>query len=139
MSVQVTVDCANPHPLADWWADLLGWLVEPQDAVFIQRMVEEGQATPDETTVHRGQLVWSTGAAIVPPDGVRAPRILFVQVPEGKVVKNRVHLDLRPDSPDLEALRDRAMERGAVPIGEGHQGPHSWVVFTDPEGNEFCL
>lgn len=138
-TVQVTVDCSNPHSLADWWAGLLEWSVEPQDAEFIQRMVDEGHATPEETTEHKGRLVWRTGAAIVAPEGVGAPRILFVEVPEGKVVKNRVHLDLRPDSTDLEGMRARAVVLGAVAIGGGRQGPHSWVVFADPEGNEFCL
>jgi hypothetical protein len=138
-TVQVTFDCTDPHRLADWWADLLEWSVEFQDPAFIRRMIDEGHATPDETLEHNGHLVWRAGAAIMPPENVRAPRILFVQVPEGKAVKNRVHLDLRPDSLDLEAARARAVERGAVPVGDGRQGPHSWVVFTDPEGNEFCL
>jgi hypothetical protein len=138
-AIQVTFDCTDPHSMADWWAALLDWSVEPQDPAFIQRMIDEGHATADEAIEYHGHLVWRTGAAIVPPDGVRAPRILFVHVPEGKAVKNRVHLDLRPESVDLEAARARAVERGAVAIGGGRQGPHSWVVFTDPEGNEFCL
>lgn len=138
-TVQVTFDCSEPHPLAAWWAALLGWDVEPQDAAFIRRMIDEGHATEAETIVYEGNLVWRTGAAVTPPEGARAPRILFVEVPEGKVVKNRVHLDLRPDSDDREADRARAVEMGAVAIGSGRQGPHSWVVFTDPEGNEFCL
>lgn len=139
MSVQVTIDSAHPHRQADWWAELLGWSVEPQDAAFIRRMVDEGQATVEETAEHDGRLVWRAGAAINAPEHIRAPRILFVEVPEDKTVKNRVHLDLRPAAEDAEAARARAMELGAVPIGSGQQGPHAWTVFSDLEGNEFCL
>jgi len=57
LTVQVAVDCREPHALADWWAETLGWTVEPQDADFIRRMVAEGHATADETTEHAGRLV----------------------------------------------------------------------------------
>jgi hypothetical protein len=139
-TVQVVVDCAEPHPLADWWAAALGWEVEAQDEEFIRSMVDQGLATDAETTRHRGALVWVTGAAIQHPERLAgAPRILFQQVPEAKTVKNRVHLDLRhPDAPSL-AERDRLLALGAVEIGGASQGPHSWVVLTDPEGNELCL
>ena len=54
-------------------------------------------------------------------------------------VVDRVHLDLRPGvTPTLEEL-DRLLGLGATRIGEGSQGPHAWVVLTDPEGNELCL
>ena len=76
---QVTVDCADPHELADWWAETLGWEVEPQDEAFIRRMVAEGHADESETMLHRGALVWRAGAAIVAPDelGPGSPRVLF--------------------------------------------------------------
>jgi hypothetical protein len=139
-AVQVVVDCSDPHPLADWWAEVLGWEVEPQDEAFIRSMVDQGFATEAETTHHHGKLVWATGSAIRHPEGLdRAPRILFQQVPEPKTVKNRVHLDLRPGvDPTLDEL-DRLLGLGATRIGEGSQGPHAWVVLTDPEGNELCL
>ena len=103
-------------------------------------LVQATVATEAETTHHRGKLVWATGSAIQHPDGLdRAPRILFQQVPEPKTVKNRVHLDLRPGGdPTLEEL-DRLLGLGATRIGQGSQGPHAWVVLTDPEGNELCL
>jgi hypothetical protein len=138
MTVQVTVDCSDPHRLAAWWAELLGWQVEPQDAAFIQRMIDGGYAAAEDAIVVDGRLVWRTGCAINAPDGTPAPRILFQWVPEEKTTKNRVHLDLRAGS-DTEPARARAVEMGAVAIGGGQQGPHSWVTFTDPEGNEFCL
>jgi hypothetical protein len=139
-TVQVVVDCAEPHPLADWWAEALGWQVEPQDADFIRSMVDQGFATEAETTTHRGALVWATGAAILHPEGTdRAPRILFVQVPEPKTVKNRVHLDLRSTAEPSDAERERLLALGATELWRGQQGPQSWVVLTDPEGNELCL
>ncbi|BAN01181.1 VOC family protein [Ilumatobacter coccineus] len=142
-TVQVTFDCRDPHPLADWWAETLGWEVEPQDEAFIRSMIEQGHATDDDTTTHRGALVWREGAAIRPPDPAVAgqPRLLFAQVPEEKSTKNRVHLDLRTglDDAALDALRDSLVERGATIVGGGRQGPHAWITMTDPEGNEFCV
>jgi len=143
-SIQVVIDCAAPHDLADWWAETLGWEVEPQDEAFIRSMIEQGFATDAETTVHNGSLVWGSGTAVVPgePAGAGQPRLLFQQVPEQKTVKNRIHLDLRPgaaDAVDLDELRKRLVERGAIEVGGGQQGPHSWVTYADPEGNEFCV
>lgn len=141
LSVQVTVDCADPHVLADWWAETLGWQVEPQDEAFIRSMIDQGFATEAETRVYGGRLVWRTGAAInPPPEHGQQLRLLFQEVPEAKSVKNRVHLDLRvPEGEDVEAVRTRLLERGATRLHEGRQGPHSWVTMTDPEGNEFCV
>ena len=137
---QVCVDCSDPHALAAWWADTLGWAVEPQDEGFIRQMVDAGYATEAETRVVDGKLVWRSGCAIQPPEGEVWPRVLFQEVPEAKSVKNRLHLDLRTGlaGDELDALRASLVERGATKVGEGRQGPHSWVVFTDPEGNEFC-
>ena len=142
------VDAAAPHDLAEWWAETLGWEVEPQDAEFIRSMIDQGFATEDDTTVHRGSLVWKTATAIGPasPTSSAQPRILFQLVPEAKTVKNRIHLDLRHDRAgdgtgefDLDAFRASLVERGAVEVGSGQQGPHRWTVFADPEGNEFCV
>jgi len=140
-TVQVTIDCADPHELAAWWAETLLWEVEPQDEGFIRSMIEQGHATEAETRTYRGALVWREGAAIVPSGGpgVGQPRILFQLVGEPKSVKNRVHLDVRPTVDDLEALRAGLVERGATIVGGGRQGPHEWVTFADPEGNEFCV
>ena len=139
--VQVVIDCADPHALADWWADALGWQVEPSDPDFIRKMISEGYASEDETTTHNGTLVWKEGAAINHPGGRESgrPRILFQQVPEPKTVKNRVHLDLRPDVADREAEVQRLVDNGATMLHRGQQGPHTWVTMTDPEGNELCL
>ena len=61
------------------------------------------------------------------------PRYFFVLVPEGKVVKNRVHLDLAADDPAAEVARLVAL--GAVAVRE-YDG---WTQMADPEGNEFCV
>jgi hypothetical protein len=135
---QVTIDCSAPHELADWWAETLGWQVEPQDAAFIRRMIDGGQASEADTTTHRGALVWKVGAAITSPDPGR-PRVLFQLVPEAKTVKNRVHLDLRVGEERHEAEVARLVGRGATELSRGSQGPYRWVVLADPEGNEFCL
>lgn len=143
LGVQVAVDCLDPHPLADWWAEALGWQVEPQDESFIRQMVEGGHATEADTTTHRGSLVWRDGAAIVAPSGTEGPcpRILFQRTDQPRQGKNRVHLDLRALDPatDLAAIRRRLEEHGATRLWEASQGPHSWVTFADPEGNEFCI
>ncbi len=136
---QVTIDSADPHALADWWADALKWEVESSDEDFIRQMVAQGYATEEETTTHRGVLVWKTGAAIRHPNGLAAaPRVLFQRVPETKTVKNRVHLDLRVGDDDAESVADAMVANGAVMSHRGQQG-HTWVTLTDPEGNEFCV
>jgi Glyoxalase-like domain len=137
LDFQVVVDCADPHGLADWWAETLGWQVEPQDEAFIRTMVEAGHATEADTTIHRGALVWRSGAAVNSPDPGR-PRVLFQLVPEGKTGKNRLHLDLRTGD-ERDAVVARLLERGATKLHDGAQGPFRWVTLADPEGNEFCV
>ena len=79
---QVAVDCADPHTLAGWWAETLGWQVEPSDEAFIRRMISAGYATANDTKVHNGALVWTEGAAICHPDGTqRAPSGFTKKVP----------------------------------------------------------
>ena len=135
---QVTIDCSAPHELADWWAETLGWQVEPQDESFIRRMVETGAASDDDTTWHRGALVWKVGAGLTSPDPGR-PRVLFQRVPEPKTVKNRVHLDVRVGADRREGEVARLVARGATQLWRGAQGPYAWVTLADPEGNEFCV
>ncbi|CAL8974805.1 hypothetical protein PROP_01526 [Propionicimonas sp. T2.31MG-18] len=144
VSFQVVVDCADPHELAQWWADTMGWDLEPTNEDFIRRMIAEGYAGEADTRQWRGQLWWATGAAITQPgapDGGACRRILFQQVPEAKAGKNRVHLDLRVTAtgPDLDASRDALLARGASYLHEGSEGPHRWYTMADPEGNEFCI
>lgn len=137
--IQLAVDSADPHEQAHWWAEALGWNVEPQDEAFIQSMVDQGNASDDDVRTFRGKLVWRIGAAITHPSG-HQPRVLFQEVPEAKSTKNRVHWDLRTADGKADAADvERLVNLGAKRIGEGQLGPSRWVVLADPEGNEFCV
>ncbi len=68
------------------------------------------------------------------------PGLLFLRVPEDKAVKNRLHLDLRPqDGSDQAAELERLLAMGARRVDVGQGSDVTWVVLADPEGNEFCL
>lgn len=137
---QVVQDSADPHTQADWWAETLGWEVEAQDEAFIRRMIDQGFASEADTTVHKGALVWKEGAAIHHPDGLeRAPRVLFQLVPEKKTIKNRMHLDVRIGTDEVETTVEKLTARGARFLYNGRQGPHTWVTMADPWDNEFCV
>ena len=139
---QVAVDAADPHTLADWWAETLGWVVEPTDEAFIRKMIASGYASEADTLTHNGSLVWKDGAAIRHPDSPEQGnrrRVLFQAVPEAKVVKNRVHLDVWVGADNVETQMKQLAGRGASFLHRGQQGPHSWVTMADPEGNEFCI
>ena len=71
-----------------------------------------------------------------PEDGV-SPDMLFLRVPEAKQVKNRLHIDLRPEDQAQEVARAESLGARRVDIGQGDSV--SWVVMADPEGNEFCI
>jgi glyoxalase superfamily protein len=139
--IQVTFDCADPAALAAFWAHALGGVVpDPPDGSESWDAFLEARGVPPE---HRNDA-----SAVEDPDGKRA-RIFFQRVPEGKVAKNRVHLDLRAavgltGEERMAALEEAAADlvgHGATRVarvepgglGAGH------VVMQDPEGNEFCL
>ena len=76
--------------------------------------------------------------AIIRSDAPGFPRLVFVQVPEAKTVKNRLHLDLATD--DMEATAKRVVELGGSVVEERSRGPEDvWTIMKDPEGNEFCI
>lgn len=136
---QVTVDSQTPHDQAKWWAQTLGWEVEPSNEEMIRGLLAAGQAREEDTLVYDGVLVWKVGAAIRDPEHPERPRVLFQLVPEGKTVKNRVHLDVRVGAEQMETVVDGLVDRGATVLHHGAQGPFRWVTLTDPEGNEFCV
>lgn len=107
----VTVDCADPAPIARWWAEALAWRVTYEDA-------DEWVIEPQEG------------------DEYAAP-LLFIRVPDTKTVKNRIHLDLRPEVRDAEVARLEGLGATRTNIGQGDDV--TWVVMTDPFGNEFCV
>jgi len=109
----VCFDSTDPRRTADFWEAALGWR---------------------RTLDHEDEVVLEPPAGS-PEDGV-SPDILFLRVPEGKAVKNRLHLDLRPDDQAAEVARLEAL--GARRVDVGQQDP-SWVVLADPEGNELCV
>ncbi len=141
VAVQVTFDCVDPGALADFWAAALGYELPapPGDfATWPEFLTANG--VPEEQ--------WNRASAVEDPDG-EGPRLFFQRVPEPKLAKNRVHLDLRvaPGLVDdermdaLEAEADRLTARGASRRRrvEPSGFETGWIVMVDPEGNEFCL
>ena len=125
--VQVTFDCAEPERVARFWCEVLGYVVPPPPEGFAT-WHDFDRSLPAE---HQGSAF-----ACIDPSGV-GPRLFFQRVPEGKVVKNRLHLDLRPDDQDAEV--ERLLDRGARRVDVGQSAEVPWVVLADPEGNEFCV
>ena len=109
---ELCIDSANPRSLAAFWAQVLDWRVQ----------AEEGD---DEIE-------------LVNPDGSK-PTLLFVTVPEGKTVKNRLHIDVNPQDRDQAEEVERLLGLGATLADVGQGNDVSWVVMADPEGNEFCV
>jgi hypothetical protein len=122
----VVVDSRDPQGLARWWAEALGWKLvcdTPEEAAIDPQHAREEDI---ETLAE-----W----------GTQPPGMVFVPVPEGKTVKNRLHIDLAPHaSQDREAEIQRLLDLGATRVDVG-QDPKSvtWEVLADPEGNEFCV
>ncbi|HEY5822018.1 MAG TPA: VOC family protein [Propionibacteriaceae bacterium] len=131
---QLTIDSADPHTQADFWAAALGYQVE-DNSELIAGLLERGYANESDTLVHRGVRSWVALKAIRGTDR----RILFQAVPESKTAKNRLHLDLNVGPEGLDAAVQRLTELGASTVAEvNDRGSHSFVL-ADPEGNEFCV
>ncbi|MFE1166427.1 VOC family protein [Nocardiopsis sp. NPDC058789] len=114
---ELAIDCADPHLLARFWCAALDYEVKDDDE-------EEGFV--------------AIGAPGEAGAGPVAPVLTFARVPEGKTVKNRLHIDVNPtdreQDQEVRRLLDLGARRADVP-GDGF----SWVVLLDPEGNEFCV
>jgi catechol 2,3-dioxygenase-like lactoylglutathione lyase family enzyme len=137
MRTQVTFDCADPHAQARFWAEVFGAVVEDHSAL-VDRLVAEGQMPADDRVTVDGRSAFRDVAACRDAAGVE-PRLFFQRVPEGKVAKNRVHLDVHVDPDEKAAEVQRLVGLGAQLIGEhSDRGPLTYVL-RDPEGNEFCL
>jgi predicted enzyme related to lactoylglutathione lyase len=107
----IAIDAEDPRVVADFWCKVLGWQVVDEEEGVISIADAEGS--------------W--------------PGIDVVPVPEKKTVKNRLHLDLRANGTTTAEELERLLDLGARRVDVG-QGPDvSWVVLSDPEGNEFCL
>jgi len=111
-----SVDCQNAYELSSWWEQVLGYHGDPED--------------PNEPG-HEECL-------IISPDGTH--RLLFIEVPEAKTVKNRIHFDLRPRERTREDELVWLLEQGATQLADHRRDDGGgWVVLADPEGNEFCI
>ncbi|MFF7989575.1 VOC family protein [Kitasatospora xanthocidica] len=108
----VTIDCADPYALAGFWVEAL------------EGTLGEGDEPGDDEV-----LVESAGAGL-----------LFIRVPEGKSVKNRVHLDLQPQDRSRDEEAERLMALGATVLSDQRRPDGTgWITLADPEGNEFCV
>jgi hypothetical protein len=136
---QVTFDCADPERVARFWCEVLGYVVPP---------APKGFASWEEYDCSLPAEKQGAAFACVDPTGV-GPRLFFQRVPEGKVVKNRVHLDVRVGTglvgeerlAVLEAECKRLEALGAVrgQLLLADEENESCQNMQDVEGNEFCL
>ena len=109
----ITFDCTDARALASFWSRLTGWHVYYDDDPEV---------------------------AVAPSFPSLSTQLLFIPVPEGKTVKNRVHLDLMPDEGTRDEAVAAAIEAGATLIADHRKDDGSgWVTLADPEGNELCI
>ena len=112
----LTIDSRNALAQSVWWAEVLGMSEDPQDP---------------NLPGHEECMIFS-------PDGRQ--RVLFIEVPEGKAVKNRIHVDLRPTDGTREEEVERLTTLGASVLADHRRDDGSgWFTLADPEGNEFCI
>jgi predicted enzyme related to lactoylglutathione lyase len=105
----IVIDAHDVAGLADFWRQVLDYVV----------------------------LYQADDEVVIGKDDQTEPGLVFVPVPEDKTVKNRLHIDLKPDDRDAEVERIVALGATRVEVGQGPEV--SWVVLADPEGNEFCV
>jgi predicted enzyme related to lactoylglutathione lyase len=111
----ISFDCHDTYRQAQFWSQVFGTPMHPEDFPGDPESIVEISASHD------------------------CPHLLFIQVPDDKAVKNRVHLDLQPDGP-RDAEVERLLELGAEPVDDRRNPDGTgWMVLTDPEGNEFCV
>jgi hypothetical protein len=113
-----SVDCHNSYELSEWWRTLLGYEMVADD--------------PNEPGHEECMIL----------DPVSGHHILFIEVPDEKQGKNRLHFDLVPRSGTRDEEIERVLAAGATLVNDlrGNWGPGSgWAVLADPQGNEFCV
>jgi predicted enzyme related to lactoylglutathione lyase len=112
----LTVDAHDAYAQSRWWAEALGWSEDPEDP----------------------NLPGHEECMIFAPDGRQ--RLLFIEVGDDKVVKNRLHLDLAPTDASREAEVERLLTSGATQVADHRRDDGGgWVTLADPEGNELCV
>jgi hypothetical protein len=122
---ELAIDCADPSGLARFWCAVLGYEVQ-----------DDGEDDGEDGVVTIGSPLVPEGRS---RPGPVPPTLTFARVPEGKTIKNRLHMDLNPTDTDQEAEVRRVLALGARPADVGQTGDESWVTLADPEGNEFCI
>ncbi len=138
--IQVVFDAADPDKIAHFWAEALGYILQPPP---------EGYESWEQLLAEMGvpQSEWDKASAVVDPGGT-GPRIFFQKVPEPKTVKNRVHLDInaagRGVPPEqrkatVDAEVERLAKIGATRLYVQDEHGEYCVTMRDPEGNEFCV
>jgi hypothetical protein len=109
---ELAIDCRDPERVAAFWC-----------AVLDYEIIDRGP---------EGEIEIGGGAA-------GAPTLVFVSVPEGKTVKNRIHIDVNPTGTDQSNELRRLVRLGARRVDVGQGNDVSWIVLADVEDNEFCL
>lgn len=117
---ELDVDCHDPERLAAFWCAVLDFTVIDRGA----GRVEIGSWEPTVEDIRARQM---------------PPTVQFIQVPEGKTVKNRLHLDVSPIDASTDDEVTRLLGLGATKVDVGQGRDRNWVVMADPEGNEFCV
>jgi hypothetical protein len=114
--MHTSVDSRNAHAQSVWWGQVIGYAEDPRDP---------------NLPGHEECMIFS-------PDGRH--RVLFIEVPEGKTVKNRLHFDLTPTDRTRDEEVERLLAHGAT-VHQDLRKPDGggWVTMLDPEGNEFCV
>ncbi|MFR9804864.1 VOC family protein [Pseudonocardia sp. RS010] len=148
--VQITVDARDPRALSSFWRDVLGYVHPGPPGVDLTAGADPLAAWDDFLArIGVPEEQRNSRSAIEDPDG-RGPRLFFQQVPEEKVGKNRLHLDVRA-APGLqgkermaalEAECERLVALGGARLRRCEPAPPmsaGFIVMADPEGNEFCL
>ena len=141
-NIQVVFDCADPLKQAGFWAEALHYrMPDPPGDFATWEEWARAEGIPEEN--------WNDAAGIEDPDG-EGPRLYFQKVPEGKVAKNRVHLDLNVSGgrgvsieERREAIYAEVQRLKALGAHDGRgamdEDGEFWVRMNDPEGNEFCV
>jgi hypothetical protein len=113
-----TIDCRDAYQLSQWWKQVLG---------YVDLEGDPNEPGHEECLIHSPHI---------------GHRVLFIQVPDEKQVKNRIHFDIQPHTGSRDDEVERIKRLGGVEIDDqrDHYGPGiGWVVLQDPEGNEFCV
>ncbi len=110
---EVQIDCENPERVCRFWCAVLDWVPVKDERGFW----------------------WASATG----DYTARPMLVFAPVPENKVVKNRLHIDVSPSGCDQAQELERLLGLGATRADVGQGADVGWVVLADVEGNEFCL